>query len=87
VAGEYENVDVDGILEFKETLSVLFISPLFILLAARLDFHSIASVGWGAILVLLAVIFVARPLSVLVFSLGAGLTWREIGLLSWIAPR
>lgn len=82
-----KDVDVDDILEFKETLSVLLISALFILLAARLDFGSIIQVGWGAILVLLAIIFVARPLSVLVSSVGAGLNWREMGLLSWIAPR
>lgn len=82
-----EDVDVDDILEFKETLSVLLISALFILLAARLDFGSIIQVGWGAILVLLAIIFVARPLSVVISSVGTGLKWREIGLLSWIAPR
>ena len=52
-----KNVDVDDILEFKETLSVLLISALFILLAARLDFGSIIQVGWGAILVLFAIIF------------------------------
>lgn len=82
-----KDVDVDDILEFKETLSVLLISALFILLAARLDFGSILQVGWGAILVLFAIIFVARPISVLVSSVGAGLNWRELALLSWIAPR
>ncbi|WP_111976571.1 cation:proton antiporter [Algibacillus agarilyticus] len=82
-----KNVDVDHILEFKETLSVLLISALFILLAARLDFGSIIQVGWGAILVILAIMFVARPISVLVSSVGTGLNWRELGLLSWIAPR
>ncbi len=82
-----KDVEVDDILEFKETLSVLLISALFILLAARLDFNSILHVGWGAILVLLAIIFLARPLSVLISSIGTPLNWNEIGLLSWIAPR
>ena len=82
-----KDVDVDDILEFKETLSVLLISALFILLAARLDFGSILQVGWGAILVLIAIIFIARPISVLISSIGTGLSWRELGLLSWIAPR
>ncbi|MDN3638879.1 sodium:proton antiporter [Simiduia curdlanivorans] len=82
-----KDVEVDDILEFKETLSVLLISALFILLAARLDFGSIIQVGWGAILVLIAIIFIARPISVLVSSIGTGLNWRELGLLSWIAPR
>jgi NhaP-type Na+/H+ or K+/H+ antiporter len=81
------DVDVDDILEFKETLSVLLISGLFILLASRIELQSILHVGWGAILVVLAIMFIARPVSVLVSSLGTGLKWRELALLSWIAPR
>lgn len=81
------DVNVDGILEFKETLSVLLISALFIILAARIDLGSIIQVGWGALLVLAAIIFLARPLSVIASSIGTDLNWREITLLSWIAPR
>ena len=82
-----KNVDVEDILEFKETLSVLLISGLFILLASRIDLHSVLSVGWGSILVLVAIMFVARPVGVILSSLRTGLNWREIALLSWIAPR
>lgn len=82
-----KDVDVDDILEFKETLSVLLISGLFILLASRIEFASIISLGWGAIVVLLVIMFVARPLAVFASSWGSGLNWRELGLLSWIAPR
>jgi len=80
-------VDVDDILEFKETLSVLLISGLFILLASRINIDSIINVGWGSIVVLFVIMFVARPLSVLASSFGTGLNWRELALLSWIAPR
>nr|WP_285817841.1 sodium:proton antiporter [Echinimonas agarilytica] len=82
-----KGVDVDDILEFKETLSVLLISALFILLAARLDFGAVSNVGLGAIGVLAVTMFVARPLSVWLSSVGTGLNWRELALLSWIAPR
>ncbi|WP_461517909.1 cation:proton antiporter [Porticoccus sp.] len=82
-----KDVDVDDILEFKETLSVLLISALFILLAAKLDYHAITSLGHGIFWVLLAVILIARPLSVLLSSINTGLNWKEIALLSWIAPR
>lgn len=82
-----KDVDVEDILEFKETLSVLLISALFILLAARIEFASLLHVGWGAIMVLAVIVLVARPLSVLVSSLGTKLSWNELGLLSWIAPR
>ncbi len=82
-----KQVDVEDILEFKETLSVLLISGLFILLASRIELSAILNLGWGAIIVLLGVMFIARPISVCLSSLGTGLNWREIALLSWIAPR
>lgn len=87
VLANMKNVDVDDILEFKETLSVLLISGLFILLATRLDLQAVANVGSGIVIVLLAVMFIARPLSVAVSSIGTGLNFRELALLSWIAPR
>ena len=82
-----KGLDVDDILEFKETLSVLLISALFILLAARVELHTLAQLGWGALAVLAAIMFIARPLSVFLSSPGSGLSWRELAMLSWIAPR
>lgn len=87
VLANMKGVEVEDILEFKETLSVLLISGLFILLATRLNLQSIADVGWGALWVLIAIMFIARPISVIASSVGTGLKWREIALLSWIAPR
>lgn len=80
-------VDVRQILHFKENLSVLLISGLFILLAARLDLNALIALG-PVTLVLLAVIqFVARPLNAYLCTLGSSLNWRERSLLAWIAPR
>lgn len=81
------DVDVDDILEFKETLSVLLISALFILLATRIELTSIVELGGGVVVLLVVILFVARPLSVWVSSWGSGLRWQEVALLSWIAPR
>lgn len=81
------NVDVESVLEFKETLSVLLISGLFILLAARIDFYAVTHLGGGVLWVLGIIIFVARPVSVWFSSLGTSLGWRELALLSWVAPR
>ena len=82
-----KGLDVDDILEFKETLSVLLISALFILLAARVELFTLGQLGWGAILVLGAIMYIARPLSVFLSAPGSGLNWRELAMLSWIAPR
>ncbi|MBO2929463.1 cation:proton antiporter [Metapseudomonas otitidis] len=80
-------VDVKPILHFKENLSVLLISGLFILLAARLDLKALLALG-PATLALLAVIqFIARPLNIGLSTLGSALGWRERTLLAWIAPR
>jgi NhaP-type Na+/H+ or K+/H+ antiporter len=74
------------ILSFKESLSILIISVLFIVLAARVDIGLIIDVGWGALGVL-AVILLARPVMVFASTWRSGLNWREKALLSWIAPR
>jgi len=82
-----KGVDVRQILHFKENLSVLLISGLFIVLAARLDLSALLGLGPAALLVLALIQFVARPLNVLVSSAGSSLNWRERALLAWIAPR
>ena len=85
--GNMRNVHVDDILDFKEHLTTLLVSLLFILLAARLPWPLPGHLLWeGAVIFLLAQ-FVIRPLSVLVASLGGGLSWRERALLGWVAPR
>lgn len=80
-------ISIEEILNFKENLSIVLISGLFILLAARLTFEEIVALGWTPLLLLLVLQFVARPLSVFVSTLGSSLTWREKSLLAWIAPR
>ncbi len=81
------HVDIDQILNFKESLSILLISLLFILLAARIDLTSLAGLGWQVFFVFLAIQFLARPLNVVVSALGSELTWPERHLLAWVAPR
>lgn len=80
-------VDVRHILHFKENLSVLLISGLFILLAARLDLHAMLGLGPAVLALLLVIQLLARPLSVLLATAGSALGWRERTLLAWIAPR
>ncbi|MEH6412953.1 cation:proton antiporter [Pseudomonas sp. CGJS7] len=80
-------VDVRQILHFKENLSVLLISGLFILLAARLDLHALLGLGPAVLTLLLVIQLLARPLNVWLATLGSTLNWRERALLAWIAPR
>ncbi len=80
-------IEVDDILDFKESLAILLISGLFIVLAARIDVDGLIAVGWPALLVLGGIIFIARPISVFVSALGSDLSFREKLLISWIGPR
>ncbi len=80
-------VPIEGVIDFKESLSVVLISTLFIVLAARIDFDQFRSLGWGALGVLAAIQFIARPLKIMVATYGSSLTWQERSLLAWIAPR
>ena len=82
-----QDLIVEDILNFKETLTLLLISILFIVLAARLDPHAFAGMGWGAFGVMLAILFVARPVTVWLSAIGSKLDWRQKTVLAWIAPR
>ncbi len=82
-----KGVDVRDILHFKENLSVLLISGLFILLAARLDLNALIALGPLVLILLLIIQLIARPLNVMLSTAGSSLSWRERALLAWIAPR
>lgn len=86
VLANHRGLHIDDILDFKENLSTLLISMLFIVLAARLTWPS-AQVLIAGMLVLGAAMLVVRPVSVLVSTLGSSLDWRERALIAWIAPR
>ena len=70
-------VSVDHVLEFKEHLRVFLISCLFIVLGARLQLSALMEIGWWGIPFVLLLIFVVRPLSVVVATMGTKIPWRE----------
>lgn len=80
-------IHIEEILNFKENLTIVLISGLFIILAARIELTQLVSLGLPVLLLLLVLQFVARPLSVLASTTGSSLSWQERLLLSWIAPR
>ena len=86
VLGNLRGLRLEDILDFKEHLSTLFVSILFIVLGARLDWPTPA-LGLAGLMVLAAAMLVVRPLSVLVATLGSNLSWRERALIAWMAPR
>lgn len=72
---------------FKGQLTILCISVLFILLAADLSIASVFALGWGSLFTVLALMFVVRPINILLCTWNSNLDWRQKLFLSWVAPR
>ena len=87
VLGNMRHVHIDLITNFKEDLSILLVSMLFIVLAARLPWPLPAGTLTTGLLIYLVAQFVVRPLSVGLATLRSSLTWRERALIAWISPR
>lgn len=73
--------------EFKEQLTTMLIGMLFVLLAADVRLSDVRALGAPGVLTVLGLMFLVRPLNILIGTLGSELTWREKVFLSWLAPR
>jgi len=87
VVANQKYVTVKHILEFKENLSVLIISMLFIILSSRMELTVLSNISYDSFLFLAIIILVARPLSVFISSIGKGINLKEKFFLSAMAPR
>ena len=72
---------------FNGQLTVLAVSVLFILLAADLSIASVFALGPGAVLTVLVLMVVVRPLNIWLCTRSSDLNWRQKLFLSWVAPR
>ena len=72
---------------FKGQLTVLFVSVLFVLLAADLSIASVFALGWGSVIAVMVLMLVIRPLSVAICTWNSGLNWRQKIFLAWVAPK
>ncbi|WP_293179373.1 cation:proton antiporter, partial [Oceanithermus sp.] len=72
---------------FKEQLTVLGISVLFILLAANLPLEVVLAAGWPAVWTALLLALVVRPVAVALATPRSSLGWREKFFIAWIGPR
>ena len=82
-----KKVSIEHLTKFKENLGVLLIGVLFIVLSARLRADSLTSLGWQGAAFLAALVFVIRPIAVLLATARSALSWGERGFLAWLAPR
>ncbi|MBQ0733749.1 cation:proton antiporter [Aquimarina celericrescens] len=88
VLGNTNLPNIEELLYFKESLSVLLISILFILLAANINIEDLKLIlNWKAVLLFGVVVFVVRPIGVFLSSIGSGLKTNERLFISWVGPR
>jgi len=80
-------VSIGHIVAFKENLRVLLISSLFIILAAQVELTALSMYAPGAVGLLIALILLARPLSVMIATRGSGLSRSEKAFMALLAPR
>ncbi|MCM3756002.1 sodium:proton antiporter [Sporosarcina aquimarina] len=79
---------IHDIRQFKENISVLLISGIFVMLTASLNPHVLIEIfDWHIITYVLAMLFIVRPLSIWVSTVGTDLSNREKNLIGWVAPR
>lgn len=84
--GKLENIK--ELLYFKESLSVLLISILFILLAANINIEDLLLLyNWKTALLFALVVFVVRPLAVFLSTTNSNLKLNEKLFISWVGPR
>lgn len=81
------DVELEDVLDFKESLTLVLVAGLFILLAARLNLSDLRAIGAGALGILAVLQLVAGPLRALVCSAGSSMNLREKLFLAWVFPR
>ncbi|MBF4501462.1 sodium:proton antiporter [Savagea sp. SN6] len=79
---------LDDIKHFKENISVLLISGIFVMLTASLSPDVLLQIMNPNIIAFVVVmLIVVRPLSIWISTIGTELNYREKLLIGWIAPR
>jgi NhaP-type Na+/H+ or K+/H+ antiporter len=80
-------IDVSLMLEFHGTLVQLLIGALFVLIAASVSPSDVEAVLPGALVLVVAMVVVIRPLAVALATWRSGLSIRERAFVAWMAPR
>ncbi|GGC36082.1 sodium/hydrogen exchanger [Novosphingobium marinum] len=87
VMGNRQTFATNTLRRFKEDLAVLLIAGVFIILSAQLTWENLTLLPVRSLLFLVLLMFVARPLTVLVSLMWSDMPWKERLFIAWIAPR
>lgn len=88
VLGNINLPNIKELLYFKESLSVLLISVLFILLSANMNLEDLELLyRWETLALFLVVVLIIRPLGVFLSTYGSDLQTNAKLFISWVGPR
>lgn len=88
VMGNTELPNIKELLYFKESLSILLISILFILLAANINMSDLELIfNWKTAALFGVIVFIIRPLGVFLSSIKSNLKFNEKLFIGWVGPR
>jgi len=87
VMGNMNLPSIDELRRFKEYITVILVSGLFIVLTADLNPGLLIDMNWRSWALLATLIFIVRPATVFAATYGAGLDREDRILIGWIAPR
>ena len=88
VLGNINLPNLKELLYFKESLSVLLISILFILLAANINLSDLALIyNWNTVALFAVIVFLIRPIGVFLSTRKSTLKFNERVFISWVGPR
>ncbi|QNM86690.1 sodium:proton antiporter [Polaribacter pectinis] len=88
VLGNGKLKNLKELLYFKESLSILLISMLFILLAANINIEDLMLLyTWKTAALFAIVVFIIRPLAVFLSTYNSNLKFNEKLFISWVGPR
>ena len=82
-----KDVKIQNILHFKENLTILLISGLFLMLSARMELADFATLGVAAALLFAAIQLFSRPIAIFIATIGSSLSVKEKLFIAWVAPR
>ena len=88
VLGNGKLKNLKELLYFKESLSVLLISILFILLSANINMEDLMLLyNWKTAILFFLIVFIIRPLGVFISTYNSNLKFNEKLFISWVGPR
>jgi len=87
VVGNMKLVERESLQRFKENLTVVLLSVLFIVIPSQLRSSQLELLDWRMLLFVLAILVLVRPVTIALVTIGAPMRKGDRMLLAWIAPR